>query len=179
MALLIGGCPKRQTAPRLVYVPAPPAVDAAPAQPAGTLIIEEPAPPAPTPQETVAPEPTPPRPARRPRHVNAAEPPDSPQVAPEPDEPAPTVEVPALEPRESREQESALRGKILGLQNEVQQQVSRLERASLGPADRKTLEDARTFLAQSGKALEEGDLQRSQNLARKASLLVDALNKGR
>ncbi len=45
----------------------------------------------------------------------------------------------------------------------------------MASVDRKTLEDARMFLNQSRKALEGSDLQRAFNLARKASLLVDAL----
>ena len=45
----------------------------------------------------------------------------------------------------------------------------------MASVDRKTLEDARLFLNQSRKALEGGDLQRAFNLARKASLLVEAL----
>jgi hypothetical protein len=43
--------------------------------------------------------------------------------------------------------------------------------------DRKTLDDARTFFQQSTQALNEGDLQRALMLARKASLLVSALEK--
>jgi hypothetical protein len=179
MALLIGGCPKRRTAPRLVYIPAPPPAAAPqPAKPAEALVIEEP-PPSSPPQENAAPAPAAPRPAHRPRRATTTEPPDTEEVLPEPEEPPPTVEVPALEPRESREKESALRNQLLELQNGVKQQIGQLEGAQLAPADRKTLEDARTFLAQSEKALEEGDLQRSLNLARKASLLAAALRKER
>ncbi len=179
MVLLIGGCPKRRTAPRLVYIPAPPPAAAPqPAKPAEALAIEEPPPPAP-PHENTSATPAAPRPAHRPRRATTTEPPDTEEVLPEPEEPPPTVEVPALEPRESREKESALRNQVLELQNGVKQQIAQLEGAQLAPADRKTLEDARTFLAQSEKALEEGDLQRSLNLARKASLLAAALRKER
>jgi hypothetical protein len=59
-------------------------------------------------------------------------------------------------------------------QESVQARINTLGRTSLGSVDRKTLEDARMFLNQSRKALEGADLQRA-NLARKASLLVDAL----
>ncbi len=181
LALLLGGCPKRQTGPRLVYVPSPPQpAETAPAGPSQTLVIEEPPlPPAPRPQEAPAAGPAAaPRPVHRPRRADAGEPAATPEATPEADASPPTVEVPALEPRSSHEQESALRGQILGLQNDVQQQITPLEQGKLAPADRKTLEDAQTFLVQSRKAFEEGDLQRSLNLARKASLLVAAL-KGR
>jgi hypothetical protein len=179
MALLIGGCPKRRTAPRLVYVPAPPPAAAPqPAKSAEALAIEEPPPPAP-PHENAPSTPAAPSPAHQPRRATASEPSGTEEVLPEPEESPPTVEVPTLEPRESREKESALRNQVLELQNGVKQQITQLEGAQLAPADRKTLEDARTFLAQSEKALEEGDLQRSLNLARKASLLATALGKER
>jgi hypothetical protein len=50
-----------------------------------------------------------------------------------------------------------------------------LQRGKLTGATRRTLEDARTFLAQSEKALSDDDLQRARNLANKAALLVSAL----
>jgi hypothetical protein len=83
--------------------------------------------------------------------------------------------VPALEPRESSAQESALRRQVQALQEDVRTRLSRINEAKLSQDDRKTLDDARTFFAQSNRALEEGDLQRALNLARKASLLVAAL----
>ncbi len=174
MALLIGGCPKRQTGPRIVYVPSPtPASTRAAGQASEAVVIEEPPPPAP-PQEA-PPEETPvPMPERQPRHAVRSTP-NAVETAPGPAAPPPSGEIPTLEPRESREQESALRRQILGLQNDVQQQIAQLNRRKLASADRKTLEDARAFLGQASKAYQEGDLQRSLNLARKASLLVDAL----
>lgn len=179
MALLLGGCPKRQTTSRLVYLPSPAPTATAPSAPSTeTLVIEEPPPPAQA-QEAPAPAPPPSRPSHRPRRVTPNQPADTPEVGPEPEGPPPTVEVPALEPRESREQESQQRSQVLRVQNDVEAQITRLEGAKLAPADHKTLEDARTFLGQSQKALEEGDLQRSLNLARKAFLLVVALGKGR
>jgi Leucine-rich repeat (LRR) protein len=83
--------------------------------------------------------------------------------------------VPALEPRETSAQESALRRQIQALQEDVRGRLSRINEVKLTPDDRRTLEDARTFFVQSNHALEEGDLQRALNLARKASLLVAAL----
>jgi hypothetical protein len=53
--------------------------------------------------------------------------------------------------------------------------MARLNPARLSPNERKTLDDAATFLAQSTRAFESSDLQRAFNLARKASLLVAAL----
>jgi len=138
------------------------------------MVIEEPAPPeeppAPSPQPTSQPEP-----ARRPRRRLRTEPPAAAaENTPETTEP-PTPQVPSLEPRESSAQEAALRRQIQGLQDDVRQRIAKLSRAGLSGADRKTLDDARTFFAQSTRALSDADLQRALNLARKASLLVSAL----
>jgi hypothetical protein len=138
------------------------------------MVIEEPAPP----EEPPAPSPQPaaqPEPARRPRRRLRTEPPAAAETTPETTEPAPTPQVPSLEPRESSAQETALRRQIQGLQDDVRQRIAKLSRAGLSGADRKTLDDARTFFAQSTRALDEADLQRALNLARKASLLVSAL----
>jgi hypothetical protein len=173
LALWIGGCPKRQGPSRVVYVPAPaPQAAAAPpvTQPQ-VLVIEEPAPP-PEPEEAPPPqtpeEPKPEHRRRRPVH------PDTPTVPVETPEPPPEA-VPTLEPRESTAQEAALRQQIQRMQDDVRQRLARLNEARLSPSERKTLEDARTFFTQSTHALESGDLQRALNLARKASLLVAAL----
>lgn len=113
-----------------------------------------------------------PKPPRR--RAPRPEPSATAETAPEPVEPVP-AEVPALEPRESPAEQAALRHQILRLQENVHQHVAQLERLNLVGSDRRTLEDARTFLAQSERALADGDLQRAFNLARKASLLVSAL----
>jgi len=136
------------------------------------MVIEEPAPPeppAPSPQPT-----SPPKPARR-RRVLRTEPPAAAAEKETTEPPAP--QVPSLEPRESSAQETALRRQIQGLQDDVRQRIAKLSRAGLSGADRKTLDDARTFFAQSTRALDEADLQRALNLARKASLLVSALER--
>jgi len=183
VVLMFGGCPKRQTSPRIVYVPAQtPAPQPGPASTplTGTLRIEEPAPP-PSEAAEASPQPTnaPSKPVRRirrpPRPETAAQPGEA-DTEPEPEPPAP--EVPPLEPRESTQQESVLRRDIQGLQDSVQQHITRLDPARLSNAEKKALEDARTFLAQSSRALDEGDLQRSLNLARKASLVVTAVEQG-
>jgi len=136
------------------------------------MVIEEPAPPeeppAPSPQPTTNPEP-----ARR-RVLRRVAPAAAPENTPETTEPL-TPQVPSLEPRESSAQQAALRRQIQGLQDDVRQRIAKLSRAGLSGADRKTLDDARTFFAQSTRALNDADLQRALNLARKASLLVSAL----
>jgi outer membrane biosynthesis protein TonB len=175
MALIFGGCPKRQTAPRIVYIPAPPP-QASPhaATHQDVLVIEEPTP-APEPGETspqASPE-TPPARRRRPAPHTAT--PPEPEVVPAETTEVPQVEVPALVPRESGAQEVALRSQIQAMQEKVRGRMAHLNEARLSLTERKTLDDARTFLTQSTRALEGGDLQRALNLARKASLLVSAL----
>ncbi len=177
LLLLFGGCPKRQTTPRIVYVPSPPP-QAAPSEQASqtnqqVLVIEEPAPPPET--EQAAPQAPPaPQPSHHRRRAPRAATPADTETAPETVE-EPLVEVPALEPGESGAQEAALRSKIQAMQDSVRQRMSRLNEARLTPTERKTLEDARTFFTQSLHALEGGDLQRALNLAHKASLLVSAV----
>jgi hypothetical protein len=144
----------------------------------GTLVIEEPAPPEPEETEVVPAEAPTPKPERRHRRPLRTEPAATPEPAPEPVEP-PLAEVPALEPLESQEQQSALRNQVVTLQENLRQRIQQLNRQGLDPAARRTLEDARAFLSQSGRALEDEDLQRSLILARKASLLVSALEKER
>ena len=140
------------------------------------MVIEEAAPtepPATTPQPASRPEP-----ARRPRRALRTEPPTGEtENTPETSEPPPTPQVPSLEPRESSAEEAALRRQIQDLQHDVRRRIANLSRAEPSGADRKTLDDARTFFEQSTRALSEGDLQRALNLARKASLLVSALER--
>jgi len=176
--LFIGGCPKRQAPTRIVYVPSPPPeVTQASAAGAPTMVIEEPAPPespAPSPNPSTNPS-TNPNASAGHRHVLRTEAPAAAtETTPETTEPPPTP-VPSLEPRESSAQEAALRSQIKGLQDDVQQRMTKLSQAGLTGADRKTLDDAQTFFTQSTRALNEGDLQRALTLARKASLLVLAL----
>jgi hypothetical protein len=65
------------------------------------------------------------------------------------------------------------------LHEELQRRIGLLQRARLSGTDRRTLEDARAFLAQSHQDLEQGDLPRSLNLARKSQLLLVALEQER
>jgi hypothetical protein len=181
LLLWMGGCPKRQdTKSIVVYVPAQAPAAAPPAAKSQVLVIEEPAPP-PEPKET-----PPPKTAgssktaagsrgggSRPAHTPTPTEPDetSPPESPE----TPPAEVPALEPRASTAQETALRQEVQRLQQDVRQRMARLIPARFSPNEGKTLDDARTFLAQSTRAFESSDLQRALNLAHKASLLVAAL----
>lgn len=178
LALFIGGCPARQTPWRVVYVPAQtPAPVETTDTPAQFMTIEEPAPPEPPPAPPPE-EPAVPKPEHRSHRVMRSEPPAS-SVGNEIDAAEPQVSspVPSLEPRESYAEEAALRHQVQGLQDDVRQRIAKLSGASLSGADRKTLDDARTFFLQSADAVKEGDLQRALNLARKASLLVLALER--
>ncbi len=162
LALLFGGCPKRQTTPRIVYIPTPPAA-MKPTTTTAMLVIQEPEPTAPA-SPPLAPGATTTRrqsPARR-----------KPPARPIHVEPIP---VPALAPRENSSQQVALRDAILRSQQQVQQAIDRLHRAGLPENELSTLGGAQVFLAQSVRALQENDLQRALNLVRKAQLLVQAL----
>lgn len=179
LALLLGGCPNRQTTPRVVYVPpATPADTIASSKSSGDLMIEEPPPPEPEerpvevqPQESTIPK-TPVRPRRHatPAETTVEAPSSPPEVVGQA-----TPSAPALEPRESPQQQSELRGKVVQMQDSVRARIGALGRTSMASLDRKTLEGARMFLVQSERARDSNDLQRAFNLARKASLLVDAL----
>jgi hypothetical protein len=178
-ALLLGGCPNRKTAPRLVFAPpAAPAAKIAKPQSSGDLVIAEPTPPRPEviPAEPQPREPTaqknPVRPRRR------AAPAESPADNSEPPTDTvtePTPSAPALEPHESPQQQSELRTRVVQMQESVRARIRALGHTSMAGLDRKTLDGARMFLVQSERARDSNDLQRAFNLARKASLLVDAL----
>ncbi len=169
--MFLGGCPHRQTTPRVVYISSsPPSATSMPAGPPEGVVIEEP--PVPEIQGPPPPEVIPPKPAPR-RRVVRTEPP-APEPPPETVEPPP-VEVPALEPHESPKQQEAFRRQVMEFQGTVLERIHRQQGLRHQGADRRTLEDARIFMAQSARALEAGDLQRALNLSRKAALLLDAL----
>ena len=178
LALLVWGCPKRQTTTHIIYTPAPPATTAqTSSESSEAIVIEEPALP-----ETVEPaaieEPVTPKPAPRRRAPARPQTPATLESAPEPEEPPP-AEVPALEPREAPAQQAALRRQIQNLQERLRRRTAEMEREVSSPEDRRMLDDARSFLAQSERALAGGDLQRALNLTRKTSLLVAALEQDR
>jgi len=180
LLLWLGGCPKRQEPKSIVvYVPAHAPAAASAATESQVLVIEEPAPP-PEPEETLPAEIQ--GPAKNAtgggksagHHAHSLTPtePDIPTVEnPEP----PPAEVPALEPRESSAQATELQGNYQKVEQDIRQRLTRLSGARLSANERKTLEDARTFFVQATRARASGDLPRALNLARKASLLLAAL----
>lgn len=94
-----------------------------------------------------------------------------------PEEAARVETVPAdtlnLEPRG---QPTALERRVRELQAGVEHRIAMLSLGLTG-SDRRTLEDARSFLAQSNRASEDGDWQRAWVLAEKARLIVAALER--
>jgi hypothetical protein len=169
--LLFGGCPKRQTTPRIIYVPAPPAATEK-SQPRSSqaLVIEAPPPPQPAKQSQGQPAPAPGEETVREQHPVRR--PARPPAEERPEEKAP---VPTLEPSASPAQTAQLRREVTGLQSQLQGQIKRLNRTGLSRTELRTLGGARAFLAQSIRALQESDLQRALNLAHKAQLLVEAI----
>lgn len=87
------------------------------------------------------------------------------------------ADAPKLEPGTSSQQQRSIERDVKILQRAVYARIERLSRRNLAGADRKTLEDARTFIAQSENAMKAGDLTQSSNLAEKADLLVQAVEK--
>jgi hypothetical protein len=87
----------------------------------------------------------------------------------------PAAAVPVLEPRESSARESELKQQYQSVAQEVRRRLAQWTGKRLSGSDRRTLEDAHTFFNQSTHALSSGDLPRALNLARKANLLLDAL----
>jgi hypothetical protein len=61
------------------------------------------------------------------------------------------------------------------MEQDIRKRLAQLKGAHLSANDQKTLEDARTFYAQAAHAMASGDLPRALNLARKARLLLAAL----
>lgn len=135
-------------------------------------MIQEPAPPEPAP-ETPPPPPEEAKPERRRRRTVPSQR-SATQPAEDTEETLP-AEVPALEPRETPEQQTAQRQQVVAMLASIQGRMAQLKRGGLSELERKTLEDARMFLEQSQRALVSNDLVRALNLARKASLLVNAL----
>ena len=178
LALLIGGCPKRQVPPRIVYVTSPQhaAMQAPGPESPPAMVIQEPPPPEPVvvtpPPETPAPKEEAPQ-HHRVQHREQT--PPAPENAPDTDEESSPV--PSLAPQGSSSEQATQRHEIQALQDDVQKLIAKLGAADLSAVDRKTLEDAKAFIAQSTQALNEADLQRALMLARKASLLVTALEK--
>jgi hypothetical protein len=172
LGLVSVACPKRQTMVHLAYVQSPPAPTPSEARQGGVWVIEKPAPP----QPAVAPA----RPKRAPT-VQVRPPVEHPHVVhktePEtaPQNPGPT---PQLEPLSSEQQQDALRYRINALQKGIERRIDSLTRRALSVVDQKAVSDARVLLGQSRAAMDAGDLTQSLNLAKKADLLVAAVEKG-
>jgi len=168
LAVIIGGCPKRQTVTRVVYTPAPPAASGPASETAtGTLLIQEPEVPEPVAEPIPEATPPPPKPAPRRRATETT----APAAEPETSEPA---AVPALEPHETPEQQSELKRQVIALEQNVQQRIAVIEQRRSASLDGKALGDARAFLNRSREALQKGNLHLALNFAQKASLLVDS-----
>ena len=176
--MLIGGCPRGETARRVVYVSTPPPkLQSQASTAAEVLVIEPPAneePEALPPESPVTTlESTPKRPPRR-RHTIR---PDSSSEAEADDdaEPASSAGVPALEPRQDSQRLATLRRDLTASQESTRRRLAQLDHAQLGQGDRRTLDDAKAFLSQSERELARGEIIRASNLARKAALLVSAI----
>lgn len=87
------------------------------------------------------------------------------------------ADAPPLEPARSLQQQAAMQQQVAALDRGIQARINRLGQRNLAAADRKTLQDARTFVAQSKDAMAKGDFVQSSNLADKAELLVQAVEK--
>jgi hypothetical protein len=140
-----------------MVIPKPP-----PAQPSVTETK-----PAPAPQPVKVSPPPPAEPVAR------KDAPASPVVNPQPA----TADAPQLEPANSSQQQASIERRVSTLQRAIEARIERLARLKLAGADRKTLEDAQTFIAQSKDANKSGDLTQASNLAQKAELLVQAIEK--
>ena len=90
--------------------------------------------------------------------------------------PPKSEEAPPLESITQPAGEAGVRGQLQKLGDEIAHLQHSL---SLTAADRRTLDDARTFFRQSQQALADHDVLRADQLAKKASLLVAALEPAR
>lgn len=172
LALVSSGCPRRSPAARIIFAPSAPApAPSVSAEAAGALVLAEPE------EPESEPEPAPPiaEPAEKPHpkpRVRLA-PPD-PLLEPEP-EPSSVAEVPTLEPREGPAAQATQRRQVAQLQDQIRARIARQDGPGLSGDERRMVTDARTFLAQSERALAANDFQRALTLARKASLLLAVL----
>lgn len=139
------------------------------------LVIQKPAP---APPAVTAPKPQ----EQPPEHIEQAATPPAPPVKHKevaaPASPAatpPAGDAPQLQPMRSVQQQAALERQVKSLQGGLQRRMAKLSQRSLSAVDQKTLTDARTLLVQSNEAMKNGDFLQSLNLAKKADLLVAAV----
>jgi hypothetical protein len=145
-------------------------VTAPAARTGGELVIEEPPPPLPPPPTLAVPV-APPAPLaepRRPRPRPEERPSDDSSLAAA----AKSTEAPLLESVVAPTSEAGLRERLQKLNTEIDQFRNQYQ---LNSTERRTLEDARTFLSQSMQALTDHDLLRADQLAKKAAQLLAAL----
>lgn len=180
MVVMMVGCVHRQTAPpSLVYqeamAPDRTGAAAAPVNAGGSLVIEPPPPPPvaapPPPAVATAPAVVPRKPRPKFQEHASEDAPAAPDAAP-----AKSAEAPPLESVTEPASEAGVRNQLRTLGNEI----DHLQHGfSLSATDRRTLEDARTFLLQSQQALADHDLLRADQLAKKAALLLAAVEPAR
>jgi hypothetical protein len=151
---------------RLAYVQSPPAPTPSKASQGGVWVIEKPAPPQPTVARA--------RPKRAPT-VPVKPPVQHPHVVHK-TQPEAAPQNPG--PLSSEQQQDALRYRINALQKGIERRIDTLTRRALSLVDQKAVSDARVLLGQSRAAMDAGDLTQSLNLAKKADLLVAAVEKG-
>jgi len=97
-----------------------------------------------------------------------SEEPEEPETAPPPE----AAQAPPLEPASS----AASEDEIAASQTSIQRRIDSLgNNQSFSSADQQILQDARSFLTQSEQALKEHNLLKAQELAGKATLLLEAL----
>ena len=179
LVFLFGGCPKRQTTPRVVYVQQAPSVSlpASSTAQAGneTLTIQEPAatPVAEsTPTVSAAPPPPAPQSAKKPKNVKPVRD-SSEKVTAEVPAPAQDTEAPLqLEPQGSEVQALEIGKHVEDLSAEL---ADLGRRTDLTEDQYRTINDALTFCTQSRNALSQHDLLRANQLAQKADLLIKAV----
>jgi hypothetical protein len=168
----------RQQALRIAYVPTPPPAPSATTGQSGVMVISKPAPAQPVasapkaqqhPPERLEQSATQPQPQVTRKEITAA--PAATTSTP------PAGDAPQLEPAHSLQQQVALETQIKSLQQNLRQRMASLVRRALSSVDQKTLADAQILLVQSGDAMKTGDFLQSLNLARKADLLVGAVEK--
>ena len=173
---MTAACFQRQTVrPRLVYQqvsPPPPA--AAPADAESVLVIQEP------PPATVAPPMTqtpvlPPPPVvvpRQPHQRSAGHDTDDAPAQTNAAAPNRFTEAPPLVSITEPVSDAGVHAQLQKLNDEMEHLRNGF---SLSPTERRTLEDARTFLRQSEQALADHDVLRANELAKKAALLLAAV----
>ncbi len=189
-ALLAGGCEHK--AAKLTPAVLVPAIESAPepapepqtvTTPQAVPAVPEPATATPSAQEAPKPRPKPRKPAVHkpapPAVVEAPKPeqpakPEAPQPeASHPSAPDNSVQITAAVPA------SAMQSRTQDTEQLLRSSKAKLEGVNrpLNDSERAMASQARNYIAQSGEAMQQGEIERAYNLAVKASLLADELSK--